>query len=92
MSEATKILAVAQADDDRRAVARRDERLGVVGREQHDREQPAQLSERAPHRRREPVAGHLALDEVRDDLGVGFGDEAVALPLRAPPSAAGSSR
>ncbi len=72
-------LAVAKAHDDRRAVARRDDDVGVVGRDQHDRKQAAQLSQRAAHGGLEPVATHLALHQVRDDLGVGLGDEPVAL-------------
>ena len=78
-----EVLALAEADDQRRAVPRGDERARVVGRQQHDREQPAQLRERAPHGRLEPVAAHLALHQVRDDLGVGLGDEPVALLLAA---------
>ena len=75
-------LAVAEADDDRRAVADGDDLLGIVGRDQHEREQAAHQQQRAPHGVLEPVVLHLALDEVRDDLGVGLGDELVALPLQ----------
>ena len=38
--------------------------------------------QRPPHRVLEPVVLHLALDEVRDDLGVGLGDELVPLLLQ----------
>ena len=55
---------------------------GIVGRDQHEREQPAHQQQRAPDGVLEAVVLHLALDEVRDDLGVGFGDEHVALPLQ----------
>ena len=75
-------LAVAEADDDRRAVADGDDLFRIVGRDQHQREQAAHQQQRPPHRVLEPVVLHLALDEVRDDLGVGFGDELVALPLQ----------
>ena len=75
-------LAVAEADDDRRAVADGDDLLGIVGRDQHEREQAAHQQQRAPHRVLEAVVLHLALDEVRDDFGVGLGDELVALPLQ----------
>ena len=45
---------------------------------------PAHASmQRAPHRVLEAVVLHLALDQVRDDLGVGLGDERVALPSAA---------
>ena len=36
---------------------------------------PRMCEQRAPHRVLESVAPHLPLDEVRDDLGVGLGDE-----------------
>ena len=38
--------------------------------------------QRAPHRILETVVLHLAFDEVGDDLGVGFRDETVPLPLQ----------
>ena len=38
------------------------------------------------------VVLHLALDQVRDDLGVGLGDELVALALQLAASGRGSSR
>ena len=75
-------LAVAEADDDRRAVADGDDLLGIVGRDQHQREQAAHQQQRPAHGVLEAVVLHLALDEVRDDLGVGLGDERVALPLQ----------
>ena len=75
-------LAVAEADDDRRAVSNGDDLFGVVGRDQHQGEQPAHQQQRAPHRILEPVVFHLAFDQVRDDLRVGFGDELVALALQ----------
>ena len=77
-------LAVAEADDDRRAVADGHDLVRVVGRDQHQREQPAHVEQRPPHRILEPVVLHLALDEVRDDLGVGLGDERVPLLLQLP--------
>ena len=85
-------LVLAEADDDRRAVAHRDDLLGIVDRHEHEREHAAHQLQRAAHRVLEAVALHLALDEVRDDLGVGFGLELVALRLRARASARGSSR
>ena len=56
--------------------------FGIVGRDQHEREQAAQVQQRPPHRVLQPVALHLALDEVRDDLGVGLGDERVPFLLQ----------
>ena len=56
--------------------------FGIVGRDQHQREQAAHVEQRPPHRILEPVVFHLALDEMRDDLGVGLGDELVALVLQ----------
>ena len=75
-------LAVAEADDDRRAVADGDDLFRIVGRNQHEREQAAHQQQRAAHGVLEAVVLHLALDEVRDDFGVGLGDELVALALQ----------
>ena len=55
---------------------------GVVGRDQHDREQPAKPAKGAANGRGQPVAAEFPLDEVRDDLGVRLGDEPVALALQ----------
>ena len=85
-------LAVAEADDDRRAVADGDDLLRIVGRDQHQREQAAHQQQRAAHRVLEAVVLHLALDQVRDDLGVGLGDELVPLLLQLAASDRGSSR
>ena len=85
-------LAVAQADDDRRPVADSDDLVWVVGRDQHEREQAAHQHQRAPDRVLQPIVLHLALDEVGDDLGVGFGDELVPLRAAVPASDRGSSR
>ena len=74
-------LAVTQPHHDWRAVAGGDDDLGVVGRDQHDGKKAAQLPQRAADGGLEPVAPHLALDQVRDDLGIGFGDEPVAVGL-----------
>ena len=71
-------LTVAETDDDRRAVPDRDDLVRVVGGNEHQREQPAHVEERAPHGVLEAVILHLALDEVRDDLGIGLRDEPMA--------------
>ena len=72
-------LAVAEAHDDRRPVPDGDDFSRVVGRDQHQREQAAHQRQRAPHGVLEAVVLHLALDQVRDDLGVRLGDEPVPL-------------
>ena len=74
-----EIFAVADADDDRRAVADGDELFGIVGRHQHQREQPAHALHRAQHRVLEAVVLPFLLDQVRDDFGVGFRLELVSL-------------
>jgi hypothetical protein len=72
-------LVVAEADDERRPVAHRDDLPRIVGGDEDEREEAAQRFERAAHGALEPVAAHLALDEVRHDLGVRLGDEPVSL-------------
>ena len=79
MSDATKNSPSPRPDDDRRAVADGDDLLRIVGRDQDEREQAAHQQQRPPNRVLEAVVLHLPLDQVRDDLGVGFGDEPVAL-------------
>ena len=75
-------LSVAHADDHRRAVADGDDLVGIVNRHEHDREEPAQVAERAPDGPFQAVVAHLALDEVRHDLGIGLGHEPVAVALQ----------
>ena len=77
-------LLLAEPDDDRRAVADGDDLVGVVGGDQHQREQAAHVEQRAPDGVLEPVPLRLALDQVRDDLRVGLGDERVPLFLKLP--------
>jgi hypothetical protein len=74
-------LALTEADDDRRPVAYRHDLVGIVRRDQHEREQSAHVEQRTPDRVLEPVVLHLALDEVRHDFRVGFRDEAVSFLL-----------
>ena len=61
-----------------------DDLVGVVGGDQHQREEAAHVEQRPPDRVLEPVALRLALDQVRDDLGVGLGHERVPLLLKLP--------
>jgi hypothetical protein len=74
-------LAIPKTHNDRGAVADGDDLVGIVGGDQHEREKAPHQHQRPPHRVLQPVVLHLALDEVRDDLGIGLGDEFVALPL-----------
>ena len=75
-------LPIAQADDDRRAVPDGDNFFRVVGRDEHQRKEAAHEQQRPAHRVLQAVASGFALNEVGDDLGVGFRDELVALPLQ----------
>ena len=75
-------LVLAQADDDRRAIADGDDLVWIVGGNQHEREQSAQVDQRATHGILESVALHLAFDQVRDDLGIRLGDELVSFFLQ----------
>ena len=72
---------LAEADDDRRTVADRDNLLGVFNRHQDDREHAAHVRQRSADRIVQTVAMHLALDEVGDDLGIRFRLERVSLLL-----------
>ena len=69
-----EVFVLANADDDRRAVARRHQLLRVVGGHQHEREEPAdalQADARRLFERARAVAERVR-HQVRDDLGVGF--------------------
>ena len=71
-------LAVTDADDERRLEARADEQVGMVGVDGHEREVALHLAERLAHGLDE-VAVVVALDQMRDGLGVGLGGKGVAL-------------
>ena len=71
-------LLLADAHEQRALVPRADEQLRVLAVEDDEREVPFQLGVGGAHRRDE-VALVVALDEVRDDLGVRLGRELVAL-------------
>ena len=79
MSDATKNSSCAETDDDRRAVANRDNLLGIVNRHEHQREHAAHQLQRAANGAFETVSLHLPLDQMRNDLCVGFGLELVPL-------------
>ena len=75
-------LVLAKPDDDRRAVADGDDLVRIVRGDQHQREEPAHVEQRAADGVLEPVPLRFALDEVRDDLRVGLGDERVPFELQ----------
>ena len=56
MSDATKNSPSPRPDDDRRPVADGDDLVGIVGRDQHQREEAAHVAQRTPHRVLETVA------------------------------------
>ena len=82
MSEATKNSSLPEADDDRRAVANGDDLFRILDRHEHDREHAAHVGQRAAHRVLQAVVAHFALDQVRDDFGVGLRLELVPLRLQ----------
>ena len=71
----------ADAEDERRAVARADHAVRLVAADHGDRIGAAQARQRALHRL-EQVAVVEVVDEVGDDLGVGLRHEPVALRLQ----------
>ncbi len=73
-------LAVAVADGERRALPRADQQVVMAFEQVDQREGAAQPLERREHGvRRRLAGGEFVLDHQRGDLGVGLGDEAVAL-------------
>ena len=79
-----EVFVLAQADDRRRPVARGNNLVGLVGRDDRDREHAGQqlhrLANRFFQRNLVPVAvgAEVLLDQVGDDFGVGLGAELVA--------------
>jgi len=67
---------VSNPDDERALQARSDQHLGVVSVDDDEGEVPLELGVRLAHSIDE-VAVVMALDEMRDDLGVGLGREGV---------------
>ena len=72
-----EVFVVADADDHRRAVARGDDLLRIGARNHGQREYARQFRDGLPYRLFQ-VAPEVLLDQVGDDLGVGFGAEHVA--------------
>ena len=71
---------VAEADRERRALPRADQKVLLAGEQEREREGAAQPRQRRLDRLdRRRAAFHLLGDEVRDDLGVGIGGELGAL-------------
>ena len=75
---ADELLALAAADDQRALLARGDQRLGLVEAHRDERVVTLHLGVRGAHGNSE-VAGVVGGDQVRDDLGVGFGGKPAAL-------------
>ncbi len=73
-----KELAFPQPHDDRWTVSGGDDRVGVVGGDQDQCKEPAQLRQCAADGCSQPVALPLFFDQVSNDLGIGFCDEGVA--------------
>ena len=73
-----EIFVFAQADDDRRAGARRDDFARVLGGENRQGVDAAQPLDGLAHGVFERAAVHVFLDQVRDDFGIRLGDELVA--------------
>ena len=72
-----EIFAVAQPDHHRRPGARGHDLIGILARDHAQREHAGQLAHRVAHRVLQiPVV--IFLDQMRDHLGVGLGDEGVA--------------
>jgi hypothetical protein len=95
---AAEHFALAPADDEGRSLAGGDDDLGLVARDDGDGVGAADVLQglldgleegdlRGSRRCAEGSALELAVDEVRDDLGVGVGEEADALPLELLPHA-----
>ncbi len=76
-----EILAVAQADHHRRAGARRDNFIRVGTRDHAESEDARQLPHSLAHCLFQ-IAVVIFFHQVRDDLGVGLGDELVPLQLQ----------
>ena len=72
-----EVFVVAEADDHRRAGARGHDLVRIGAREHGQREDAGQLLDRVADGLFE-IALEVLLDQVRDDLGVGFGLEDVA--------------
>ncbi len=75
--------AFAVADGERRAFARADQKIVLAGEQERERKRAAQPRQRRLDRLdRRRAALHLLADQMRDDLGVGLGDEFGALGLQ----------
>ncbi len=75
-----EVLAIAETDDNGRTETRRHNLVRVAPGDHGQREYSRQLFHRAANRIFQ-VPVEILLDEVRDDLGIGLGDEFVTLGL-----------
>ena len=88
-SEPTIHRAVAEADRERRALARADQKILLAGKQEREREGAAQPRQRRLDRGdRRSAALHLLGDQMRDDFGVGLGCEFGALAFQLAPQLA----
>ena len=88
-----EVLARSDTDRERTPETGRDHPVGVVLADDPDREGAAQLLRRGAHRIREVQSStHLAVYQIGDDLGVGIGDEVVAVPGEIAPQRCHGSR
>ena len=75
--------ALAEADGKRRALARADQKIVLAGKQERQRKGAAQPRQRRFDRLdRGSAALHLLADQMRNDFGVGLGDEFGALGLQ----------
>ena len=79
-----EVLVLAQADDQRTLLPRRDQGVRLLAMHGHERVVPPELAEGPAHSLGQ-VTVVVALDQVADDLGVGLGGELVSLGLQVPP-------
>ena len=74
-----EVFLLAQADDDGRAQARGHDFIGILGRKNGQRVDAVQALDGLAHGVFERAAVHVFLHQMSHDLGVGLGDELVAL-------------
>ena len=79
-----EVLAFAEPDHDRRAIAHGDDGAGIGRGDDDQREQAAQPLQRSRHGGVQAVLGQFEADQVRHDFGVGLGAECDAASLQFP--------
>ena len=76
-----EVFVIAQSDHHRRTLPRRDDLVRVRARQHRQREYPGQLLDGRPDRGLE-IAREVFLYQVRDDFGIGLGDELMTYVLK----------